>query len=64
VDAGLHAARHGHARELVNSGVVGLATIRKRLGYRQIASTLRYAELSDQAADSELRAWRRKTQGR
>jgi integrase len=64
IQATLHACRHGHARELVNAAgttgaAVSLATIRKRLGHRHIASTLRYAELSDQAADQEVRAWRR-----
>lgn len=35
------------------------ATIRKRLGHKNIQTTLRYAEQSDEAADAELRAWRR-----
>jgi integrase len=68
VQATLHACRHRHARELVNAAgttgaAVSLATIRKRLGHRHIASTLRYAELSDQAADQEMRAWRRGLSG-
>ena len=54
----LHQLRHTHATELVNDGV-GLATIRKRLGHRQLQTTLRYAEQSDAAADAELRARRR-----
>lgn len=55
----LHQLRHSHATELVNGGV-SLGTIRKRLGHRHIQTTLRYAEVSDISADTELRTWRRK----
>jgi len=55
----LHELRHAHATELVNDGV-SLATIRKRLGHKHIQTTLRYAQQSDDAADSEIRAWRRR----
>jgi site-specific recombinase XerD len=55
----LHQLRHSHATDLVNDGV-SLATIRKRLGHRNIQTTLRYAEQSDAAADAELRARRRR----
>ncbi|CAM3383992.1 site-specific integrase [Deinococcus saxicola] len=54
----LHQLRHSHATELVNGGV-SLATIRKWLGHQHIQTTLRYAEISDGAADQELRQWRR-----
>jgi len=54
----LHQLRHAHATELVNDGV-SLATIRKRLGHKNLQTTLRYAEQADVAADAELRAWRR-----
>ena len=54
----LHQLRHAHATDLVNGGV-SLATIRKRLGHKNIQTTLRYAEQSDATADAELRAWRR-----
>jgi len=54
----LHQLRHTHATELVNDGV-SLATIRKRLGHKNIQTTLLYAEQSDETADAELRAWRR-----
>lgn len=47
---------------LDNDGV-SLATIRKRLGHKNIQTTLRYAEQSDETADAELRAWRRKKEG-
>lgn len=57
----LHQLRHAHATELVNDGV-SLATIRKRLGHKHIQTTLRYAQLSDEAADAEIRAWRRRKQ--
>jgi integrase len=59
VDATLHQLRHTHPTELVNAGV-SLATIRKRLGHRNLQATLRYAEQSDAVADAELRAWRRR----
>ena len=55
----LHQLRHAHATELVNDGVK-LATIRKRLGHQNIQTTLRYAQQSDQTADAEIRAWRRR----
>jgi integrase/recombinase XerD len=54
----LHQLRHTHATELVNDGV-SLATIRKRLGHKNLQTTLRYAEQSDAAADAEIRTWRR-----
>ncbi len=60
IDATLHQLRHTHATELVNAGV-SLATIRKRLGHRNLQTTLRYAEQSDAVADAELRAWRRRS---
>lgn len=57
----LHQLRHTHATELVNEGV-SLSTIRKRLGHKNLQTTLLYAEQSDQTADADLRAWRRKRQ--
>jgi len=59
INCTLHQLRHSHATELVNAGV-SLATIRKRLGHKNIQTTLRYAEQSDATADAELRAWRRR----
>ena len=53
VDATLHQLRHTHATELVNAGV-SLATIRKRLGHRNLQPTLRYAEQSDAVAMQSL----------
>lgn len=55
----LHQLRHGHGTELVNDGVP-IETVRKRLGHRDIRSTLLYAEKSDRVADDEIRAWRRR----
>lgn len=54
----LHQLRHTHATELVNDGV-SLGTIRKRLGHKNLQTTLRYAEQTDATADAEMRAWRR-----
>lgn len=55
----LHQLRHSHATELINGGV-SLPTIRKRLGHKNLQTTLRYAEQTDATADAELRAWRRR----
>jgi len=55
----LHQLRHAHATELVNDGV-SLATIRKRLGHKNLQTTARYAFQSDATADAELRARRRR----
>jgi integrase/recombinase XerD len=57
----LHQLRHSHATELINGGV-SLPTIRKRLGHKNLQTTLRYAEQSDQTADAELRKWQRQKQ--
>ncbi|MEJ7638697.1 MAG: tyrosine-type recombinase/integrase, partial [Singulisphaera sp.] len=58
VSCTLHQLRHTHPTELVNGGV-GLATIRKRLGHKNLQTTLRYSEQSDATADAEVRAWQR-----
>ena len=42
VSCTLHQLRHSHATELVNGGV-SLPTIRKRLGHKNLQTTLRYA---------------------
>jgi integrase len=55
----LHQLRHTRTTELINGGV-SLATIRKRLGHKNLQTTLGYAEQSDATADAEVRAWRRK----
>ncbi len=55
----LHQLRHSHATELINGGV-SLPTIRKRLGHKNLQTTLRYAEQADETADAEVRAWRRR----
>jgi integrase/recombinase XerD len=55
----LHQLRHSHATELINGGV-SLPTIRKRLGHKNLQTTLRYAEQTDETANAEIRAWRRK----
>jgi len=54
----LHQLRHSHATELINGGV-SLPTIRKRLGHKNLQTTLRYAEQADATTDAEVRAWRR-----
>lgn len=62
VRVGLHQLRHSHATELINGGVP-VETVRKRLGHRNIAATLLYADKSDRAADDDIRAWRRRRLG-
>jgi integrase/recombinase XerD len=59
----IHQLRHSHATEMVNGGV-SLGTIRKRLGHKSIQTTLLYAEKSDESADAEVRAWRRRLRER
>src|SRR6266516_121872 len=54
----LHQLRHSHATGLIHGGV-SLPTIRKRLGPKNLQTTLRYAEQADETADTEIRAWRR-----
>src|SRR5712691_8903534 len=54
----LHQLRHSHATELINGGV-SLPTIRKRLGHKNLQTTLRYAEQADETSDREIRQWRR-----
>lgn len=63
ITATLHQLRHTHATELVNDGV-SLPTIRKRLGHKNLQTTLRYAEQTDATADRELRQWRRRKTAR
>ncbi len=59
VECTLHQLRHTHATQLVNGGV-GLETIRRRLGHRNLQTTLRYAEQSDKVSDAQMREWRRR----
>jgi integrase/recombinase XerD len=59
----IHQLRHSHATELINGGV-SLPTIRKRLGYKNLQTTLRYAEQADETADAEVRRWRRRRNDR
>jgi integrase len=49
--------------ELINGGV-SLPTIRKRLGHKNLQTTLRYAEQAVETADSEIRTWRHRTSQR
>ncbi len=59
VKCSLHQLRHAHATELINDGI-SLATIRKRLGHKNMQTTLRYAQQNDEVADAELRERRRR----
>jgi len=57
----LHQLRHSHATALINGGV-SIVTVRKRLGHKNLQTTLRYAEQTDCVADTEIRVWRRNHQ--
>jgi site-specific recombinase XerD len=59
----IHQLRHSHATELINAGV-SIEAVRERLGHSSAAITEVYAELTDQAADAEIRATRRKRETR
>ena len=60
----IHQLRHTAATELVNSGV-GVGTVRRLLGHRNLQTTQRYAELSGETVRHELDAFaRRKTRAR
>ncbi|TVZ06311.1 recombinase [Trebonia kvetii] len=63
VEIGIHQLRHAHATELINLGV-SIEAIRKRLGHSSAGTVKIYAELADQASDSEIRAARRKRETR
>jgi len=56
---GLHQLRHAHATELINSGA-SIEAVRRRLGHGSADSTQVYAQLSDEVADAEVRAARRR----
>lgn len=55
----LHQLRHSHATKLINGGV-SLPTVHKRLGHRNLQTTLRYTEQADETADAEIRQWCRR----
>src|SRR5205085_3543387 len=55
----LHQLRHSHTTEFINGGV-SLLAIRKRLGHKNLQTTLRYVEEADEVADIEVRRWRRR----
>lgn len=58
ITCSLHQLRHSHATALINGGV-SITTIRKRLGHKNLQTTLRYAEQTDAVGDAEIRTWRR-----
>jgi integrase/recombinase XerC/integrase/recombinase XerD len=63
VQIGIHQLRHAHASELINLGV-SIEAVRKRLGHSSTDTVKIYAELADQAADTEIRAARRRRESR
>lgn len=49
IECEIHQLRHTAATTLLNSGV-GIGTVRRLLGHRNLQTTQRYAELADEAA--------------
>jgi integrase/recombinase XerD len=53
VDASIHALRHTFATELINEGI-DVTVVRKLLGHKNLQTTMRYSEVSDQHIKEEL----------
>lgn len=59
VEINIHQLRHAHATELINSGV-SIEVVRRRLGHASTETTQLYTLLTDDTADAEIRAARRR----
>ncbi|WP_406314612.1 tyrosine-type recombinase/integrase [Streptosporangium sp. NBC_01639] len=59
VEIEIHQLRHAHATELINAGV-SIEAVRRRLGHASTETTQLYMLLSDDIADAEIRAARRR----
>ena len=55
----IHQLRHTAATRLLNNGV-GIGTVRRLLGHRNLQTTQRYAELADETVRQELEIFARK----
>ncbi|MBT3603928.1 MAG: tyrosine-type recombinase/integrase [Candidatus Latescibacteria bacterium] len=55
----IHQLRHTAATTLMNSGV-GIGTVRRLLGHRNLQTTQRYAELADETVRQELEIYARR----
>jgi integrase/recombinase XerD len=59
VEIDIHQLRHAHATELINAGV-SIEVVRRRLGHPSTETTQLYTLLTDEVADAEIRAARRR----
>ena len=59
VECEIHQLRHTAATTLLNNGV-GIGTVRRLLGHRNLQTTQRYAELADETVRQELEIFARK----
>ena len=59
MDCEIHQLRHIAATRLLNAGV-GIGTVRRLLGHRNLQTTQRYAELADETVRQELETYARK----
>jgi integrase/recombinase XerD len=60
VKAGIHALRHTFATELLNEGV-NVTVVKKLLGHKNLQTTMRYTEVSDNYVKNELMRKHRRT---
>jgi len=59
VDCEIHQLRHSAATQMLNEGV-GIGTVRRLLGHKNLQTTQRYAALEDATVRKELEGWARK----
>ena len=54
----IHQLRHSAATQMLNEGV-GIGTVRRLLGHKNLQTTQRYAALEDSTVRKELETWAR-----
>ena len=59
VDYEIHQLRHSAATQMLNEGV-GIGTVRRLLGHKNLQTTQRYAALEDSTVRKELEGWARR----
>ena len=55
----IHQLRHSAATQMLNEGV-GIGTVRRLLGHKNLQTTQRYAALEDSTVRKELEGWARR----